>query len=65
MTSIRHLLALVSVAALAANPACAQSPAATGSATPLRLVVGFPPGGHWTRWRARWPTNCAWLARAR
>ncbi|MDK2660769.1 tripartite tricarboxylate transporter substrate-binding protein [Cupriavidus consociatus] len=46
MKSIRHLLALVAVAVLAANPACAQSPAATGSATtPLRLVVGFPPGG--------------------
>ncbi|MGO4328060.1 tripartite tricarboxylate transporter substrate-binding protein [Cupriavidus sp. 2TAF22] len=46
--SIRRLLAAASVAGLAAvqaNPAGAQPPAATGSTTPLRLVVGFPPGG--------------------
>ncbi|GAB7541158.1 tripartite tricarboxylate transporter substrate-binding protein [Cupriavidus sp. 8B] len=48
MKSIRRLLAVVWVAALAAvetDPACAQTPATTGSAIPLRLVVGFPPGG--------------------
>ncbi|AEI77143.1 hypothetical protein CNE_1c18030 [Cupriavidus necator N-1] len=46
MKSIRHLLAVASLAtmaALAANPASAQTPAT--NATPLRLVVGFPPGG--------------------
>lgn len=46
MKSIRRLLAVGSVAALAAlaaNPACAQASAT--NATPLRLVVGFPPGG--------------------
>lgn len=46
MKSIRHLLAVGSVAALAAlaaSPACAQASAT--NAPPLRLVVGFPPGG--------------------
>lgn len=49
MTSIRHLLGaawIAAIATVAAAPAHAQAPASSASgANPLRLVVGFPPGG--------------------